>query len=35
MRFDILGFKPIPEPSTWTLGGIGAAAVFYFARRKN
>jgi hypothetical protein len=33
--FDILGFKPIPEPSTWALFGVGAAAIFYFARRKN
>jgi hypothetical protein len=34
-RFDILGFTPIPEPSTRAFCGVGAAAVFYFARRKN
>jgi hypothetical protein len=32
-RLDIFGFTPVPEPSTWALFGVGAAAVFYFARR--
>jgi hypothetical protein len=31
---DIFGFKPIPEPSTWALLGVGAAAVFCIGRRK-
>ena len=34
-RLDIFGFTPVPEPSTWALFGVGAAAVLYFARRKN
>ena len=34
IRFDILGFVPIPEPSTWALFGVGAAAVFCIGRRK-
>jgi hypothetical protein len=33
-RFDILGFRPIPEPSTWMLLGVGTAAVFCIGRRK-
>ncbi len=32
-RFDIFGFTPIPEPSTWALFGVGATAMFLFARR--
>ena len=34
MSFDILGFKPVPEPSTWALFGIGASVVFCIGRRK-
>lgn len=34
IRFDILGFVPVPEPSTWALLGVGAAAVFCIGRRK-
>ena len=34
IRFDILGFVPVPEPSTWALFGVGAAAVFCIGRRK-
>lgn len=32
IRFDILGFVPIPEPSTWALFGVGALAVGWFCR---
>jgi hypothetical protein len=35
IRFDILGFVPVPEPSTWALLGVGAAALFCIGRRKN
>ena len=34
LRFDILGFVPVPEPSTWALFGVGAAAILCFGRRK-
>jgi|LakMenEpi03Aug12_release.lakeMendotaPanAssembly.Ray.scaffolds.fasta_scaffold393385_1 hypothetical protein len=34
MGFDILGFKPVPEPSTWALFGVGAAAILCVGRRK-
>ena len=34
IRFDILGFVPIPEPSTWALLGTGLAAVCWLTRRK-
>lgn len=34
IRFDILGFVPIPEPSTWALLGTGLAALLWFSRRK-
>lgn len=33
-RFDIFGFTPIPEPSTWALFGVGAAGVCWFGRWK-
>jgi hypothetical protein len=35
IRFDILGFVPVPEPSAWALFGVGAAAVLGLARRKH
>jgi hypothetical protein len=33
-RFDVLGFVPVPEPSTWALFGVGVAAILYIGRRK-
>ena len=33
-RFDIFGFVQVPEPSTWALFGVGAAAIFCIGRRK-
>jgi hypothetical protein len=33
-RFDIYGFTQIPEPSTWALFGVGAAAMAWMARKK-
>jgi hypothetical protein len=35
IRFDVLGFVPVPEPSTWALFGVGAAAVLGLTRRKH
>lgn len=35
IRFDVLGFVPVPEPSTWALFGVGAAAILGLARRKH
>jgi hypothetical protein len=34
IRFDILGFVPVPEPSTWALLGSGLAALLWLSRRK-
>ncbi len=34
MGFDILGFKPVPEPQTWVLLGTGLAALLWFSKRK-
>lgn len=34
MGFDILGFKPVPEPSIWALFGVGAAAILCIGRWK-
>ncbi len=34
IRFDILGFVPVPEPQTWALLGTGLAAVYWLTRRK-
>lgn len=33
-NFDIAGFYPIPEPSTWALLGTGLAAMLWFSRRR-
>ena len=33
-RLDIFGFTPVPEPSTWALFGVGAAALCVFSRRR-
>jgi hypothetical protein len=32
--FDNLGFVSVPEPSTWALFGVGAAAILCVGRRK-
>ena len=29
-----LAFQPVPEPSTWAMLGMGAAALLGFRRRK-
>jgi hypothetical protein len=34
LQFDILGFQPVPEPSSWALFGIGAGAVGWRAWRR-
>jgi hypothetical protein len=33
-RFDIFGFVPIPEPSTWALFSVGAAALGWHLWRR-
>ena len=33
IRFDILGFTTVPEPSTYALFGLGAALLWYHRRR--
>ena len=32
--FDVFGFKPVPEPATWTLLGAGLLAVPWILRSK-
>ena len=32
--FDVMGFVPVPEPSTWALFSVGAAAMLGWVRRK-
>jgi PEP-CTERM motif len=34
MFFDIAGFTTTPEPPTYALFGVGAAALLWFHRRK-
>lgn len=32
--FDVFGFKPIPEPSTWALLGVGLGAAWWICRKR-
>ncbi len=33
-RFDIFGFTPIPEPSTWALCGVGGIVLLCLGKRR-
>lgn len=34
IRFDILGFVPVPEPGTWALLGTGLGAAYWICRKR-